>query len=104
MTPPWLADRRYHRPDARHTAGLTYDDIAPTDADNAELKRSLRAVDKGYEAMFQLGVNSKPLPDDADQWETGAWWAGRYERNRRRQDWLIAVVKKLLGRKKHRRR
>lgn len=93
VTAPWLADRRYHRADARHTAGLTYDDIAPTDADDRELKRALRVVNKGYEAMFQLGLTSKPCPDDADRFETQAWWAGRYERNRRRQDSAVAALK-----------
>lgn len=103
MTPPWLTDRRYHRPDARHTAGLTYDDIAPTDADDAELKRSLRAVDKSYEAMYRLGLDGKPLPDDANRHETNAWWAGRYERNRRRQDWVLSWLKRLASKKRRKR-
>jgi hypothetical protein len=99
VTPPWLADRRYYRPDARHSAGLTYDDIAPTEADDRELKRSLRAVDKRYEAMYRLGLTSKRCPRDADRWETAAWWAGRYERNRRRQDAVVSLLKSLLGRR-----
>lgn len=97
MTAAWQVDRRYHRPDVRHTAGLTFDDIQPTEADDAELKRSLRAQDKRYEAMYQLGRGSRRCPADADVWETAAWWQGRYDRNRRRQEivwaWLCKTAR-----------
>lgn len=109
MTAPWFAERRYYRPDVRHTAGLTWDDIAPTEADDAELKRSLRSLDKVYEEMYQLGRTSRRCPADANQWEEAAWWQGRYDRNRRRQEiawaWLCKLTR--AARKqptKHRRR
>jgi hypothetical protein len=108
VTAPWQVDRRYHRPDVRHTAGLTFDDIQPTEADNAELKRSLRSLDKVYEHMYQLGRTSKRCPSDANQWETAAWWQGRYDRNRRRQEvawaWLCKAWGRLAGHKKPKRR
>lgn len=97
VTAPWQVDRRYHRPDAPHTAGTTFDDIQPTEADDAELKRSLRSLDKSYEAMYQLGLGSKRCPSDANWFEEQAWWAGRYERNRRRQEiawaWLCKTAR-----------
>lgn len=89
----WV-ERRYHRPDVRHTAGLTYDDIAPTDADDRELKRALRAVNDVYRHMYELGLSSKPCPDDADRWEAEAWRTGRWERNRRRQERVWSWVRR----------
>jgi hypothetical protein len=104
VTAPWQVERRYHRPDVRHTAGLTFDDIAPTEADDAELKRSLRSVDKVYEHMYQLGRTSRPCPKDANEWETAAWWQGRFDRNRRRQEIVWVWLCKIAGRKPKRRK
>jgi hypothetical protein len=105
---PWQVDRRHHRPDVRHTAGLTFDDIQPTEADDAELKRSLRSLDRVYEQMYQLGRTSKRCPTDANVWETAAWWQGRYDRNRRRQEvvwaWLCTASRRVVGRKPKRRK
>jgi hypothetical protein len=102
MTAPWLADRRYYRPDARHTAGLTYDDIPPTESDNEELKRSLgrwnrktktwSGVNGGYQRFHELGFNSEPCPVDADEFEAAAWQQGRFDRNWERQQAVWALV------------
>jgi hypothetical protein len=99
--PPWSAERRYHRPDVRHTAGLTWDDIAPTAGDDRELKRALRAQDEPWKQAWTAGLESRPNPFPDDEGLTETWCRGRWERNRRRQD---AVWAWFRGKSKRRRR
>jgi hypothetical protein len=94
MTAPWLADRRYHRPDARHTAGLTYDDITPTEADNTELRRALRKQDEPWQQAWDAGLESHPNPFPDDEALTATWHGGRHERNRQRQERALAWFRK----------
>jgi hypothetical protein len=91
-------DRRYHRPDARHTAGLTYDDIAPTDADDRELRRHCKAQAEPWARAYDDGLNSRPNPYPGDEGLSGSWQLGRWERNRRRQEAVWALVCRVVRR------
>jgi uncharacterized protein (DUF2236 family) len=91
-------DRRWNVPSG--TAGVMADDTAPTKADDDELRRALAAQGRTFAEIYQGALDGGPL-DPGWEWfgpHHRAWIAGRFERNRRRQDAVIDAVCRLGAR------
>jgi len=93
--PFWRHTRRWNVAKAG-AAGVMYDDTAPTQADEDELKRALRAQGRRWAEVYEGAVQGHIREPDPRWPHLGpahrAWIAGRMERNRRKQDRVADAV------------
>lgn len=90
--------RRWNVPSG--TAGVMFDDTAPTKADDDDLRRSLAAQGRAFGEIYEDAIAGGSLDPDWP-WlgpHHRAWIAGRFERNARRQDAVMFAVCGLCAR------
>lgn len=90
-------DRRWNVPSG--TAGVMADDTAPTPTDDRELKAWGNAQVRYFDAIYQASIAGGSL-DPSWDWlgsEHRAWIAGRFERNRRRQERALELAGRLAA-------
>jgi hypothetical protein len=77
-----------------------HDDTRPTQADQDELRRHLANQGAYFQAIFEDGRAGRPADTGWESYgpEHLAWIAGRFERNRARQDVVLGSAGRVLFR------